>query len=85
MSSQIDSGESLLVAVPDWWVEGDRALGVALVAAKATEIHMANVHKRNLADGVVARMYERAKARSCALERAIGEWKIVAEKRQEGI
>lgn len=63
--------ESLLVAVPAWWIEGDRALGVALVAAKATELHMAKVHERNPNDSIVDRLHETAKARARALEREL--------------
>ena len=65
----------LLFEVPDWWQEGDHVLGVALVAAKATEIRMSETLTRHPNDQVMGAMYERAKLRSLRLERAVLEWK----------
>lgn len=76
MSSLTETSDKL-VAIPSWWMEGDRVLGVALVAAKATENHMEKVHAKNPDDAGVTRMYERAKLRVQALERAVVEWKDI--------
>jgi hypothetical protein len=69
------SNASLLVVVPDWWQEGDHALGAALVAAKATEVRMTASLQRHPNDLVLAKLQARAKSRALALEQAVSEWK----------
>ena len=67
--------EALLVDFPPWWEEGDRALGAALVAAKATEMRMAMSAKRHPDDEALGRLYARAKLRAKSLEQAVREWR----------
>jgi hypothetical protein len=69
--------EALLVDVPPWWEEGDRALGTALVASKATEIRLLMSVRRHPADEALGKLYARAKERVKSLEQAIREWRKV--------
>jgi hypothetical protein len=62
----------LLVKVMDWWLEGDRALGAALVAAKATENRAAKVlQSRSTEEARV--LHARAVGRVQVLEKALRE------------
>lgn len=67
--------DALLVDVPPWWEEGDRALGAALVAAKATELRMGMSVQRRPDDEALGSLYARAKLRAKSLERAVCEWR----------
>jgi hypothetical protein len=61
---------TLLVEVLGWWEEGDRVLGAALVAAKATEVRMRGAIGRRSDQ---QEMYDRAVRRVRALEQAISD------------
>jgi hypothetical protein len=65
-----------MVDILGWWLEGDRALGVALVAAKATEIRAIQVQRIWPTSEGWARQ-ERAARRVQELEQAIRERRTV--------